>query len=480
MTININSLVYERLVRVGPDQNLEPALAISWTTTDDLTWRFKIRRGVRFHDGTLLTADDVVFSIERAQQPSSQQATFARSLGKPVRVDDETVELRLPAPNPVLLFHQLNVAIMSRAWCKTHGVERVPSFNDKEEGYSSRNAMGTGPFMLKQREPGVKTVFTRNPHWWDAFKGNVTELIFTPIGNDSTRTAALLAGDIHFTHDTAPQDLIRLAKDSRVRLSTGVENRVVFFAFDQFRDELLYSSIKGRNPFKDVRVREAFYRAIDADVLKSTIMRGQSAPTGCMTTAPVGCLATELEVRPPADISRARKLMAEAGYADGFELTLDCPNDRYVNDNQICVAVAGMLRQIGVRVRVDARPKAIYFQKIDRLDTSFYMDGWGGSVTDAQTLMDSIMHSPDEKTKKGGTNSSRYNDRELDAMIDAAGIEMNAERRALLIAGVLRRAHSQFYYLPIHRQMLTWASRSNVKVIVTPDNFVRPNWIQID
>ena len=249
---------------------------------------------------TSSTAQDVVFSIERAQQPSSQQAFFARKLGKPVRIDDETVELRLPAPNPLLLDHQLNVRIMSRAWCLAHGVERVPSFVEKEETYSSRNAMGTGPFMLKQREPGVKTVLVRNPNWWDSFKGNVSEVIFLPIGNDSTRTAALLAGDIDLTSDVAPQDVNRLAKDSRVRLSAGPENRVIFFGVDQFRDSLLYSSVKGRNPFKDIRVREAFYRAIDVDALKATIMRGQSMPTfvhdnqrsrlsGCRTRGSSAC-----------------------------------------------------------------------------------------------------------------------------------------------------------------------------------------------
>jgi peptide/nickel transport system substrate-binding protein len=480
LTNNVNGHIYEQLARVGRDQKIEPSLATGWTTINELTWRFKIRRGVKFHDGSLLTAEDVVFSIERAQQASSQQAFFARKLGKPVRIDDETVELRLPAPNPLLLDHQLNVGIMSRAWCLAHGVERVPSFVDREETYSSRNAMGTGPFMLKQREPGVKAVLVRNPNWWDSFKGNVNEAIFVPIGNDSTRTAALLAGDIDLTSDVSPQDAKRLAKDPRVRLSTGPENRVIFFGLDQHRAELLYSSVKRRNPFKDVRVREAFYRTIDVDALKSTIMRGQSMPTACMTTSAVGCLATELEVHPPADVARARKLMADAGYADGFDLILDCPNDRYVNDGPICVAVASMLAKIGVRVKVDARPKTLYFQKIQQRDTSFYMLGWGGSVTDAQTVMDPILHSPDDRSQKGGDNHARYNDAELDRMIDAAGVEMNSERRAHMIAEVLRRTHSQYYYLPIHRQMLTWASRTNVRPVVMPDNAVRLNWIEVD
>jgi peptide/nickel transport system substrate-binding protein len=480
LTNNITGQVYEQLARRARDQRIEPGLAVRWTLVDDLTWRFHLRRGVRFQDGTPFTADDVVFSIERAQQPTSQQAFFARKLGTPVRIDDETVELRLPAPNPLLLEHQLNVQIMSRTWCRKHGVERVPSFVAKEEGHSTRNAMGTGPFILRQREAGVKTVLVRNPNWWDRFEGNVTEVILTPIGSDGTRTAALLSGDIDFTHDAPPQDLARLARDPKVGLHTGPENRVIFFGFDQLRDELLYSNVKGRNPFKDMRVREAFYRAVDAEMLKSTIMRGQSAPTGCMTTARIGCLAPELETRLPADPVRARKLLAEAGYPNGFELTLDCPNDRYVNDQPLCVAVAGMLGRIGVKVNVDARPKSIYFQKIQQRDTSFYMLGWGGGTTDAQIVLDPILHSPDERTQKGGDNHARHIDPELDRMIDAAGVEMNSERRGHLIAEVLRRTHDRFYYLPIHRQMLTWVSRADVKPVVMPDNSVRLHWIRVD
>ena len=480
LTINITGQIYETLVKRSKNLKLVPSLAASWTVVDDLTWRFKLRPNVRFHDGSPFTADDVVFSIERAQQPSSEQAFFARKLGKPVRLDDQTVELQLLAPNPLLLEHQLNVQIMSRAWCKAHGVERVPDFKTGEESYSSRNAMGTGPFMLKRREPGIATVLVRNPNWWDEFEGNVAEAIFTPISNDATRTAALLSGGIDFTHDAPPQDLARLAKDPGIRLSTGPENRLVFFGLDQFRDELLYANVKRRNPFKDPRVREAFFYAIDVEALKSSVMRSQSLPTACMTPAPVGCLAPELENHPRADLARARRLLSEAGYGTGFDITLDCPNDRYVNDQALCVAVAGMLARVGVRVRVDARPKTIYFQKIRQNDTSFYLLGWGGGTTDAQSVMDPLLRAPDDKTQKGGDNHARFNDPELDRLIDDAGVEMNVERRSRLIAEVLRRTNSRFYYLPIHRQMLTWASRTNVRPVVMPDNAVRLSWIRID
>jgi peptide/nickel transport system substrate-binding protein len=480
LTDNIVGHVYEQLARRARDQSIEPALAESWAVLNDTTWRFTMRAGVKFSDGSPLTAADAVFSIERAQQASSQQAYFARQLGRAVLVDERTFELRLDKPNPLLLEHQLNVRIMSAAWCKANGAARVPDFTKKEEAHSSRHAMGSGPYVLERFEPGVRVTLSRNPAWWDRFDGNVTRIVYTPIANDGTRTAALLSGDIDFTHDTPPQDVTRLAGEAGVRLVQGPENRVLFFVMDQFRDELLHASVKGRNPFKDVRVREAFALAIDAEALRVNTMRGQSITTACLATARIGCLAGELETRPAADPQRARRLLAEAGYAQGFELTLDCPNDRYVNDQAICLAVAAMLGRVGVKLRVDARPKSLFFQKIERGDTSMYLLGWGGGTTDAQGILDPIVHRPDARTAKGSYNYGKVGDEELDRLIDAAGSEMNVEKRSRLLAEAQRHAFRQHVVLPIHRQTITWAARRNVTPVVMPDNAVRAHWMQVD
>ncbi|MFI4928683.1 MAG: ABC transporter substrate-binding protein [Burkholderiales bacterium] len=480
LTDNIVGHIYEQLARLNRQQRIEPALAESWTVVNDTTWRFTMRAGVRFSDGSPLTAADAVFSIERAQQANSQQAYFARQLGKPTLIDERTFELKLEKPNPLLMQHQLNVRILSAAWCRAHGATQVPNFTKKEESHSTRNAMGTGPFVLERFEPGIRVTLVKNPAWWDRFDGNVTRIVYTPIGNDSTRMAALLSGDIDFTHDTPPQDLTRLANEAAVKLVQGPENRVLFFVMDEFRDELLYANVKGKNPFKDVRVREAFAYAIDAEALKTGTMRGQSVTTACLATAGIGCLAGELEQRAAADPARARRLLAEAGYPDGFEVGLDCPNDRYVNDQAICLAVAAMLARVNVKVRVDARPKTIFFQKIERLDTSLYLLGWGGGTTDAQGILDPIVHTPDPRTQKGGYNYGKVGDEQLDSLIDAAGSEMNTQRRAQLIADAQRRVLSRYYVLPIHRQMITWAARRNVTPVVMPDNAVRGQWITIE
>ncbi len=480
VTTSMLALIFDALVDRDLKQALVPALAESWTVVNDLTWRFKLRAGVKFHDGTALTADDVVFSIVRAQQPNSQVSSFALPLGKPVAIDPLTAELRMHTPNPILLEHLSSIYIMSRAWSVAHKVEKVPNYNDNEEGFSSRHAMGTGPYILKRREPGVRMELSRNPAWWGRFEGNVQEIIFTPIESDATRVAALLSGDINFTPSAPTQDVERLSKNPAIRVTTGPENRIIFFGLDQHRDQLLNSSVKGKNPFKDVRVREAIFRAIDAQSLQKAIMRGQSVPTTCLTPAEIGCLAKELETHAPADPERAKQLMAEAGYAEGFDLTLDCPNDRYVNDQSICVALVGMLGRVGIRLKVDARPKSLFFPKVMKYDTSFYMYGWGGGTTDAQIIMDPVLHGWDQKTQRGGDNAGRVNDAELNRLIDAAASEMNVDKRSGLIQQVQRRVASQFLFLPLHRQMLTWISSANVHPVIVPSNQIRVGWFLVE
>lgn len=480
ITNNINQLVYDTLVDYDKQLAIVPHLATSWTLVNDTTWRFNLRHGVLFHDGSNLTAADVVFSVGRAQEPTSQISQYARSVGKATAIDDYTVEFRQERPNPLLLRHLATIFIMSRAWCIANHVEHPLNFAAKEESYASRNENGTGPYILKSRDPGVRTVLTRNPHWWSSFEGNVTELVFTPIASDPTRTAALLSGDVDFINDPPPQDVDRIATNPAMRVSRTTENRVLFFGFDQNRDELLYSSVKGKNPFKDERVREAFYRAIDAEAIRSKVMRGLATTTGCLTTSVIGCTDPSLEAHPPADLERARQLLADAGYAQGFELTLDCPNDRYVNDREICLAVAPMLGRIGIKLNVNTMTKTVYFKKIENLDTSFYLLGWGGSVTDAQIIFDPLVHTFDPKTQKGGNNYGRFSDPEMDAQIDKVATDMNAERRNGEIAEMLRLQARTLHYLPLHRPALNWASRANVHPVPLPSDNVHVEWIQID
>jgi peptide/nickel transport system substrate-binding protein len=480
LTNNIANLIYEFLVERQRDSTIGPRLATSWTIVNDTTWRFNLRHDVKFHDGAPFTADDVIFSIERAQMPTSQIAQYARALGRATKIDDFTIELHQDKPNPLLLQHLNTVYIMNKAWSIAHHVEKPLDFKAREETFASRNTNGTGPYMLKSREVSVKTVLVSNPNWWQKADGNVTELVYAPIASDPTRMAALLSGEIDFVSDPAPQDIARFEGNPGFKVFTGLENRVLFFGFDQYRDALEGSNIKDRNPFKDRRVREAFYKAIDVDALQTKIMRGQSIATGCFTTAPVGCLDPSLEKHPPADVVAAKKLMVDAGYPSGFELTLDCPNDRYINDRDICIAAVGMLARIGVTLKVNAIPKTIYFPKLEKNETSMYMLGWGGSITDAQIVMDPILHSKDPATQKGFYNYGRFSDPALDKLIDDAAVEMNEAKRKQMIIDAIALQTKEYRYIVLHRQKISWIAKKGVTPVILPSNIVRVEWIKID
>ncbi|HJV94920.1 MAG TPA: ABC transporter substrate-binding protein, partial [Albitalea sp.] len=364
-----NGQIYEFLVARDKNLALVPSLATEWQRNGPLKWTFKLRRGVKFHDGRPFTADDVVFSINRAKEKTSQISNYANSLGEPKKIDDFTVEFNLSQFDPIFLEHLNTVYIMSKSWCEEHKATKPQDFTNKEETYAAHNANGTGPYVLVTRQPDVKTVLKRNPNYWGKIEGNVQDVVYTPIKSDPTRVAALISGEVDFILDPPPRDLERLRNTPGVKVIEGPENRVVFIGMDQARDELLYSDVKGKNPFKDVRVRRALYQAIDIETIKTKLMNGQATPTGAVVPSPLGDFNDpEIEKRLPYDLAGAKKLMAEAGYPDGFEVTLDCPNNRYINDERICIALANMWAQLKVRVRVNAMPKATYFPKTEKLD----------------------------------------------------------------------------------------------------------------
>jgi len=483
LTNMFSQSVHDTLVMRDNALRLVPGLAVSWQQINASTWRFNLRQGVRFHDGSSFTADDVVFSYERAQHPNSQLRQYAVPVGKPRKIDDYTVEFVQDRPNPVTLEHATTIYIMSKAWAVKNRVERPLDFKGKEETYASRNANGTGAWMLVSREPGVKTVLKRNPDWWGAKEGrapgNVTEVVYTQVSADATRTAALLSGQIDFVLDPPPQDLARLEANKETKVVRGQENRVVFFGFDQQRDELLYSNVKGRNPFKDVRVRRAVYHAIDIEAIRARTMRGSALPTGGMTPSTLPS-SPEIEQRLPYDANKSRQLLSEAGYPNGFEVTLDCPNNRYVNDEEICIAVAAMLTRVGIQTKVTTQPRATYFPKLEKHDTSFFMLGWGGAITDAQTTLSPVLRSPDQKTGNGSFNYGRYVNSKLDALIDAAAVEMNLEKRRELVWDALKEHNAQVHHVPLHRQMIPWAMRSNVTVVHRADNVLNMESVRMD
>ncbi len=479
----INNLVYEFLTQRDKEYKVVPWLATSWKATSPTTWVVTLRKGVKFHDGSPLTADDVVFSFNRALKSGTAFKLYAGMAGTARRIDDETVEFVTPAPNPIMGETIGTIAIMSKKWCEKNNSLIPQDFKNSENTYPSRNAMGTGPFKLVSFEPGVKTLHTKNTEWWGIkegwFDGNVDTLEYRPLQNPATRMAALQSGEIDFVLDPSVQDVPRLRQDKALRVWEGEDIRVVFVGFDQDRGELLYSDVKGKNPFKDKRVRRALYQAIDINAIRTQVMRGLSIPTGIPLPDPKGAGASpSLEKRFPYDPAAAKRLLAEAGYPNGFGFTMHCPNDRYVNDEKICVALAGMWARVGVNTKVEAMPKAQYFPKVYKLDVSAFLQGWGGGSPDAIWMLKPVLHS---RTASGGgdSNYGNFRNARLDALTDAIETEMDMGKRRRMIDAAVEIEQDEVLVIPLHRQVIPWVSRANVFVVHRRSNVLFPQWVKV-
>ena len=343
--------------------------------------------------------------------------------------------------------------------------------------------MGTGPYRLVSYEAGVKSVFVKNPEWWGIgeglYEGNVDAIEYRPITNPATRMAALRSGELDFVQDPSVQDVPGMKRDPALKVWEGSEFRVVMIGLDQAHDELVYSDLKGRNPFKDRRVRLALYQAIDIDALKTQVMRGLAIPTGIALPSPKGAgVPDSLERRYPFDPAAARKLLAEAGYPSGFGFTLHCPNDRYVNDERICIALASMWAKVGLNVRVEAMPKTQYFQRAEKLQFAAFMIGWGGANQDAFNTLKPVMHSRNAQGAGDG-NYGNFTNAALDHKIDAAESEMDMAKRQEHIDRAVAIIQDEVLVLPLHRQVIPWVSRAGVEVIHRANNTLQPYTVKM-
>ncbi len=475
LQLSFTGNVYEPLVLRAKNLSTAPGLATEWKQTAPNTWVFKLRRGVQFHDGTPFTADDVLFSIQRANDPGSDMRGYVGQIKETKKIDDYTVELTTTLPVPILPDMLTGVYIMSKKWCTENKAEKPVDKRKGVENTASFKANGTGPFRLKSRDPGVRTVLVRNLNYWDKVESNVDEVIFTPIGNDATRVAALISGEIDMMQPVPIQDVARLSQNPQVTVMQGPELRTIFLGMDQKRDELLYSNIKGKNPFKDKRVRQAFYQAIDIEAIKTRIMRGAATPTNLMVAPGVKGFVADLNKRPPYDPEAAKKLLADAGYPSGFEVKMNCPNDRYVNDGEICQAVAGMLARIGVKINLEAESKGTYFPKILSRNTSFYMLGWTPATYDSHNALYNLMATP--QAGQGVFNLGSYSNARFDELTTKITSETDEAKRNAMIAEAHKIHAEDIGHLPLHQQALAWGMRKNVQLVQLADNFNYIKWV---
>src|SRR5262245_2244976 len=460
---------YEGLTRYNKQYQPEPCLATGWKQMSDTQWRFNLRKGVKFHDGSPFTADDVVFSFGRIQQKQGTMQIYVTGVKEVVKVDDHTVDFILSGPVPILLRNIVDFRIMSKSWAEKHRSENVQDYAKKEEIYASRNTNGTGPYMIKGWAPDKEITFTQNKAWWGKLDGNVTDVVYNPIKSDATRVSALLAGDVDLVTDLPVQDVERLRKEAKTKVLDGHEVRTIFIGMDQNSKELKYSNVKGQNPFLDVRVRKALNMAVDREAIKRVVMRGLSIPAGIMVAPGVHGYSKDIDIVMKPDPAGAKKLLAEAGYPNGFEFTLDCPNNRYVNDEKICQALVGMWAKAGMNVKLNSIPFANFIPKILNFASSAYLLGWGVATFDAQYSLQSLVRTKTTGAD-GNFNQGRISDPKLDTTIDAIKIATDPKARDALLREGLVTTRDMNYYIPNHHQLRPWAMKKNVTTVHKADD----------
>ena len=474
-THNLNHQFYEPLLIRDHTGKILPTLAVSWRITEDPSvWEFKLRQGVKFHNGNPFNADDVVFSLDRARQPTADMKGLLTSIESVSRVDDNTVHIKTKGPNPLLPSYLTNLFMMDKEWSEANNSVTVQDYKAKKDNFAVRNANGTGPFIVVSREQDVKTVLKRNPDYWGngELASGITEITFLPIKSDATRVAALLSGEVDFVQDVPVQDIDRLEKTPNLKVNLGPENRTIFLGLDVASPELRSSNVKGKNPFADKKVREAMHTAIDREAIKRAVMRGQSVPAGVIAPPFVHGYSKELDALPKVDVAKATALLKEAGYPEGFQVTLHCPNDRYINDEGTCQAATAMLAKIGVKVNLVAQQKGPHFTLIQKNppETDFFLLGWGVPTYDSHYIFSFLYQT--RSGSEGSWNATGYSNPENDAAIRSLSSQIDVGKRNADIAKIWNVLSDERIYIPLHHQMLAYAMKRDLDVPVSPDNIV--------
>ena len=460
--------IYETLVGRATDGSLAPSLATEWFIhpDDPTVWVFKLRQGVTFHDGAAFNAEDVVFSMDRVRAETSDFKGLHTAVDSITAVDDHTVHIKMSGPSPLYVQNLTNTFMIDKGWAEANGVIAPQNFKAGEENFAVRNTNGTGPYRLVSRDPEVRTVMAYNATHWGAAP-QVTEIIYTPIKEAATRVAALLSGEVDFVQDVPVQDIARLEQTAGIKVATGPENRSIFFGYDMGSAKLRSADVAD-NPFAKPQVREALALALDRDAIRQVVMRGQSQPSGVAMPPFVNGWTPELDAYAKPDYDRAKALLAEAGYAGGFSVNLNCPNDRYLNDEAICQAYVGMLGRIGIKANLISQSRTIHFPAIQNGETDMYLLGWGVPTFDSAYVFNFLIHT--KEGSRGGWNGSVYSNPEVDAKIVSLATETDLARRDATVAEIWQQVQQDRVLLAIHNQLLAYAIKDGINLAVHPEN----------
>jgi peptide/nickel transport system substrate-binding protein len=469
--------IYEGLVNRDKAFKLEPSLATSWQMIEPTTWRFKLRAGVKFHDGSPFSADDAVFSIERALDAASQRKNQMLGISGARKIDDLTIDVATTQPDALLPEKFYLVGMMSKAWAEKNNVVKPQNYNAKQETFAVRNANGTGPFMLVRYEADVRTTLKANADWWGrgtaSGGGNLGEVHYQVIQADATRLAALQSGQVDFVIDPPFQDLARLASDSSLKVSRVDDIGTQYFALDQHSVELAGSDVKGRNPFKDLRVRRAVQLAIDTELIVDKVLRGQGTVTGSFVSPLVDGYLSEFEQRPKADAAAARALLKEAGYDNGFSVQMDCVNVAW--RAAVCQAAASMLEKVGIKASLATSPSSVFFPKLSQGTGSLVEFGWS-ATPDPWNILQSLVRTNDGLAA-GAFNAGRYSNPKLDALIDAIRVEADLAKRRQMTGDALRIVNADLPVIPLYRRQHSWVMRPNVDAVHWPNDVLELRWV---
>jgi peptide/nickel transport system substrate-binding protein len=468
--------VYDPLVRRSRKMELEPALATGWKAIKPDTWRFELRKGVKFHNGNPFVADDVVASVTRLIDPASRAKGNLSAVIRAEKVDDFTVDIVTKGPYPLLLNDLAGIYIMNKAWMETNDALKPGNTSAGATTAAATNAIGTGPFKLESYKPDAGTTMVVNADWWDKPEHNLKRIEFKPIKSDATRVAALLSGELDLIAPAPLQDLARIGGNAGFRVIEEPALRLIFLGLNH-RPELL--AMPGqKNPMLDVKVRQALWQAIDLDTIQKRVMRAKSRNTGTLVAPPVPGYSAELDKLLPYDPEKAKKLLAEAGYPNGFKTGLACSNDRYINDEQICVAIAAMWTKIGVQTELKTESRATYFPKLDKGEVDAFMLGWATlPPMDGFSVLSALLTEP--KEAYGGSNRMGYVNARIEELTRAAAIELDETKRRAMLVEALKIAKDTVAYIPLHQQPVAWAARAGIEVPQFPDEYVRLWFAQV-
>lgn len=465
-TINFLNHIYEGLVRYNRDLEIEPALATEWEIVSPTTWRFKLREGVKFQDGADFTAEDVLASLERVSDETSPLKGNLPAYKSATVVDDHTIDIELNGAYPLLLNDLTNIHIFDKCWLVANNAEKPTDVSAGVEGFATFNTNGTGPFQLESRTPEAQTILVKYDGWWDTPAHNLTRIEFQPISSAATRVAALLSGEVDFVDSAPVQDLPRLEAAPNVTILERTDLRTVMLGFNR-REELVAG---GKNPMNDLRVRQAMQMAIDMDLIQRKVMRGKSRNAGTLVAPSIPGYSETLDNPAPYDPEKAKALLTEAGYGDGFEFDFVCTNESYVNEEQFCQAIASMWSRVGLKPKLDIGPTAKQTPKRANGKADIYTIGWATlPMLDTYSILVQMLHS--KEGNSGVFNWGGWSYSELDKLTQSASVELDRDKRLQMETDALKIAKDELIMMPLHQQPMAWAVSTEVDDMPQfPDN----------